>query len=532
MKNFFLALILFIFSASCLFAQEAAPGPVKGDFIVYGMNGDASNLIPALASDSASSTVNSRIYNGLVKIDKDLNLIGDLAESWDISADGLIYTFHLRKNVKWHDGAPFTAKDVMFTYQLMIDPKTPTAYAEGFLQVKKAEILDDYTFKVLYDKPLARALITWAFDMMPAHLLAGQNLEESPLSRQPVGTGPYKMEAWEAGQRIVLKANDDYFAGRPHIDKIVFRIIPDESAQLLELLAGGIDSMGLTPDQYVEKKADPGFTKSFNLFRYPDFGYTYLGFNLKNPLFQDVRVRRALALALDKNELVEGVLLGLGTPANGPFKPDMWASNQNVKPYPYEPDQAKALLAEAGWRDTNGDGILDKDGQPFQFTLMTNQGNSIREQTALIIQARLKKVGIDVKVRVMEWAAFIKNYLDARNFEAVVMGWSIPLDPDLYDVWSSAKAEAPGLNFISYKNDEVDRLIDESRFTHDKAVRKKAYDRIQEIFYEDVPYVFLFVPDALPAVSSRFIGPEVTPAGLDVNFIKWYVPQELQRYKP
>jgi len=509
----------------------AVSGPVDGDALVMASIGEPSNLIPALVSDSASTDITDRVYNGLMKIDENINIVPDLAESLEISDDGLIFTFHLRKNVRWHDGRPFTSRDALFTYQLMIDPKTPTAYAESFKQVKKVEAPDDYTFIVHYDQPLARAMVSWCFDMMPAHLLEGKELEGHPLARHPIGTGPYKFEKWESGQRITLAANDDYFRGRPHLDRLVMKIIPDLNAQIMELMGGHIDTMLLTPDQYEEKQADRDFMKHYTMFRYPAFSYTYLGFNLEDPRFKDQRVRQALAYAIDKQEIIDGVLLGLGTPANGPFKPEMWANNHNVKPYPYDPAKAKALLAEAGWSDTNGDGLLDKDGQPFQFTVMTNQGNKTREQTCLIIQARLAEIGVKMNIRIVEWAAFLKEYLDKHNFEAVLMAWTVPIEPDLYDVWHSSKTNLGELNFISYKNEEVDKLIDESRFTLDQPTRKKAYDRIQEIFYEEVPYVFLYVPDALPVYSSRYIGPRVAPAGIGKNLPEWYTPLDKQRYK-
>ena len=512
-------------------ASSSPPAPVDGDALVSATIGEPSNFIPALANDSASTEITDKVYNGLLKIDKDLNIVPDLADSLEISDDGLTFTFHLRQNVRWHDGEPFTSRDALFTYELMIDPQTPTSYGESYKQVKSAEAPDDHTFIVRYDRPLARALVSWCFDIMPAHLMKGQPLEGSPLARHPIGTGPYKFEKWESGQRVTLVANDDYFGGRPHLDRRITKIIPDLNAQMMELMGGSIDTMGLTPDQYMEKMADAAFVSQYNVFRYPAFAYTYLGFNFLDPRFQDVRVRQAIAYAIDKDEVIEGVLLGLGRPANGPFKPDMWAYNDNVKPYPFDPEKAKALLAEAGWADTNGDGILDKDGQSFQFTIITNQGNKLREQTGLIIQARLAEIGIKVNLRIIEWAAFLKEYLDKHNFEAVIMSWTIPIEPDLFDVWHSSKTREGELNFISYKNPEVDALIDQARFTLDQPTRKNAFDRIQEIFYQDVPYVFLYVPDALPVISKRFIGPEVGPGGLGHNFKDWYVPVDQQKYK-
>jgi peptide/nickel transport system substrate-binding protein len=503
--------------------------PVNGDTLVEATIGEATNLIPALASDSASFSVIDRVYDGLVKLDKNLELVPALAESWEFSEDLRTLTFKLRQGVHWHDGQPFTARDALFTYELMVDPGTPTAYANSFQQIETAEAVDDRTFRVTYRRPLAKALSTWSFSIMPAHLLEGRDLITSPLARRPIGTGPYKMEKWEAGQRITLVANDDYFKGRPHIDRVVIKVIPDLNAQMLELLAGHIDTMGLTPDQYEERSEAAAFKAAYNVFRYPAFSYGYLGFNMKRPLFQDQRVRQALAHAIDKEEIVEGVLLGLGRVANGPFKHDMWANNLDIVPYPYDPAKARALLAEAGW--ALKDGLLVKDGQPFRFTIVTNQGNKIREQVGAIIQARLKEIGVEVRIQVIEWAAFLKEYLDRHNFDAVVMGWTIPTDPDMFDIWHSSKNQPGELNFISYKNEEVDRLVDEARFILDRDERKKFYDRVQEILHEEAPYVFLYVPDALPVVARRFRGPEVGPGGLGHNFNQWFVPQAEQKYK-
>ena len=527
-------------------AQEALDSPAYGDAIVQGSIGDASTLLPGLASDSASQGIIDLVYNSLIKINKNIEIVGDLAESWDVSDDGLTWTFHLRKGVKWHDGQPFTSRDVLFTYQVMVDPKTPTAYAEQFKQVEKAEAPDDYTFVVKYKKAFARALITWGMNILPAHLLEGHDITTSELAQKPVGTGPYKFKTWEHGQRIVLEANPDYFEGRPYIQENITRIIPDSATMFLELQSGGLDMMNLTPTQYVRQTDTPEFAENFNKYKYLSFSYTYLGFNLLDPKFKDKRVRQAIAYAINKDEIIEGVLLGLGKKANGPYKPGMWAYDENVTPYPYDPEKARTLLAEAGWKPLDNqedscflsscsekklDTTVYKDGQPFEFTIITNQGNENRKQTGLILQQRLKDVGINVKVQTIEWAAFLKEFLDKKKFEAVVMGWTIPLDPDLYNVWNSSKTREGELNFISFKNQEVDRLIDEGRFTFDREVRKKAYDRIQEIFKDEVPYVFLYYPDALPIVASRIKGIEPAPAGIGYNFIKWYVPKALQKHQ-
>ena len=505
-------------------------GPDYGDVMVEGSIGDASNLIPILSSDSASHDIAAMVFNGLVKYNKDLDIVGDLAESWDISHNGLVITFHLRKNVKWHDGHPFTADDVLYTYQVTIDPKTPTPYAGDFLKVKKAEVIDPCTFRVTYDKPFAPALMSWGAAILPKHLLAGKDITTSPLTRHPIGTGPYLFKEWIPGQKIVLSSNHDYFEGRPYLDGYIIRIIPDMATMFLELRANGIDRMGLTPLQYMRQTENKLFRKNFHKYRYLSFSYTFLGYNLKDPLFADKRVRQAIAYAINKEEIIQGVLLGLGKLATGPFKPGTWPYNPHVKTYPHNPGKAKQLLGEAGWKDTNGDGILDKNGQPFVFEIITNQGNDVRQKCAEIIQKRLAEVGIKVKIRILEWAAFVNDFINKRRFAATILGWTIPLDPDLYDVWHSGKTGPEELNFISYKNREVDDLLEKGRTTFDQGERKKCYDRIQEILAEEQPYAFLYVPDALPIIHARFRGIKPAPLGIGYNFIKWYVPVNEQRF--
>jgi len=513
-------------------AQGITPDvPAYGDIIIEGSIGDASNLIPMLANDSSSHEIASLCYNGLVKYDKDLNLIGDLAESWDISEDNLTITFHLRKGVKWQDGVEFTAEDVLFGFQTITNPNTPTPYAGDFQEVEKAEVVDRYTFRVKYKRPFAPGLASWSYVVvLPKHILEGKDITKSPLVRKPLGTGPYQLKEWKTGEKIELIYNPNYFEGRPYLDGLIYKIIPDLATLFLELKAGNIDFMGLNPFQYLRQTATPYFQKNFRKYKYLAFAYTYLGFNLLNPMFQDKRVRQAISYAIDKREILEGVLLGLGEIATGPYKPGTWQFNPHLKPYPYNPEKARTLLKEAGWVDRNRDKILEKDGKPFEFTVITNQGNSERIKTAEIIQRRLAEVGIKMNIRVFEWATLINEYIDKKNFEATILGWTIGQDPDLFDIWHSSKTNFKELNFISYKNPEVDRLIMEGRYTFDQEKRKRAYFRIQEILAEEQPCVFLYVPYALPIIHKRFRGIEPAPAGISYNFIKWYVPRLEQKY--
>jgi peptide/nickel transport system substrate-binding protein len=519
-------------------ATGQAGKPAYGDTFIDALTGNISGLIPNVLTDGASFEVGSMIYNGLVTRDKDLNIIGELAQSWEFSRDCLDLTFKLRHNVRWHDGKPFTADDVVFTYETMVNPKTPTAYREDFKAVSTVDAPDPYTLHVHYAKPYAKALQSWSIWILPRHVLATYvkegRLREAPQNRaDPIGTGPYRFKEWKPGEKVVLVANQDYFEGRPFLSRVVYRIIPSQATIFLELKAQGIDSAGpagLTALQFKRQADFPAFRKAYNKYQYQDNVYTYLGFNLSDPRFADKRVRQAFAYAINKRELIEGVRLGLGREATGPYKPGTWAYNPNVRTYPYDPAKARELLAAAGWRTKNADGILVKDGQPFEFTLRTNQGNDERRKVAEIVQASLKDLGVKVDIQVIEWASFLKEYIKKRRFEAIILGWGIGQDPDQFEVWHSSKTGPDDLNRIGYANPEADEMLEKGRASCVEAERKKYYDRFQEILAEDQPIVFLFFRDALPVVSSRIRGIVPSPNGIRYNFNEWYVPKPLQRY--
>jgi peptide/nickel transport system substrate-binding protein len=513
----------------------AAAKPAHGDTLVEAITGNVSGLIPNITADSASHEVGSNLYTGLIKRDRELNIVPDMAESWTFSPDCLQLTFKLRKDVRWHDGEPFTAEDVIFTYQTAINPKTPTAYREDFRAVKSAEAVDPHTVRITYGKPYAKALQSWGTWMLPRHLLERYVIEgklrDAPQNWvAPVGTGPYRFKEMRAGEKIVLAANPDYYDGQPYVSRIVYRVIPSQATIFLELKAKGVDTAGLTALQYRRQTEYPAFRKAYWKYRFASSSYTYLGFNLKDPRFSDKRVRQAFAHAINKQELIDGVRMGLGRDATGPYKPGTWVYNPEVTRFAYDLERARALLAEVGWKTRNAEGLLVKDGQPFTFTLLTNQGNDERKKIAEIIQASLRELGVGVEIRVLEWASFLKEYVKKRRFEAIILGWGIGLDPDQFEIWHSSKTGPDELNMISYANPEVDKLLEQGRQSCRQEERKKYYDRIQEILAEEQPIVFLYFPDSLPTVSRRVHGIVESPNGIRFNFPEWYVPRHLQRY--
>src|SRR6266404_1868140 len=509
--------------------------PAHGDSLIEASIGDVSGFIPNITSDSASHELASLVYSGLLRRDRHLNIVGDLAESWEFSRNCLALTFHHRKNATWQDGKPLTADDVLFTYEAMIDPKTPTAYKEDFLAVKSAEVLDPHTIRFLYGKAYAQALDSWEMWILPKHLLASYvregRLREAPQNRFPVGSGPYRFSEWKSGEKVVLTANADYYAGRPYIFRVVYRIIPRQATIFLELKAQGVAyAPTLTAIQFKRQTDYPAFRKAYDKYRYAGNAYTYLGFNLRDPRFADRRVRQAFAYAIDKREVIDGVRVGLAREATGPYKPGTWAFTDKVKTYPFDMDKARRLLAEAGWKHRNEDGLLVRDGKPFTFELLTNQGNDERKKVAEIVQAQLRELGVGVEIRTLEWAALLKEHIKKRSFEAIVLGWGIGIDPDQYVVWHSSQAGPDQLNHISYSNPEVDRLLEAGRTTCVREERVKYYHQLQQVLAEDLPLVFLYFSDALPVVSSRVYGIDPGPNGIRYRSNKWFVPQPLQRY--
>ncbi len=523
-----LAAYLVFFIPYATFATEDVQSSDYGGRIIMGSIGEPSNLIPYLASDSASSEVAALLYTSPLEYDKDLNIVKCAAEEWEVLEGGAVMRFKLKEGLEWQDGYPLTADDVTFTYKLMTDPKTPTAYAADFLNVKEYRQTGPLSFEVRYDAPYARAAITWMHPILPKHILEHENIASTVYSRSPVGAGPFKLKSWESGSRLVLEANDRYFKGRPFLNEVVYRIIPDGTTMFLEARAGKIDFIGLSPQQYLRQTKGSWWEQNWRKYKYLASGYTYLGLNLKSPFFQDKRVRQALSCAVDRKSIIKGALLGMGEPTVGPYKPGTWVYNTELQPYPYDPAKARELLAESGWRPGK-DGILQKDGLPFEFTILVNQGNDERIKVAVILQQMFRQVGVRVAIRTVEWAAFLKEFVGTKKFDALILAWNILDDPDIFDVWHSSAISAHGLNFVSFSHKEADGILEQARSTPNRAVRKKLYDRFQEILYEEQPYLFLYVPYSLPMVQSRFHGIQPAPAGITYNFDRWWVPRVLQR---
>lgn len=490
--------------------------------LIIGLPADATNLIGNMASDEPTAEVASQIYDGLVRYNRNFKIVPDLAKSWKISGGGKKITFYIRRNVVWQDGHKLTAKDVLFTYRLMVNPATPTAYAADYLKVYKAKIIGNYIFQVTYKKPYAPALSSWGLNILPEHLLKNKNLLTTKLRSHPIGTGPYEFYKWIHGYEIILKANPHYFMGTPKIKRLIYKIVPDSSTMFLMLKSEHIDYMGLTPLQFRYETGGKKFNLRYKKYIHPSLSFTFLGYNLLDPLFKSIRVRRALSYAINKKEIIKGALLGLGIKCYGPFMPGTYFYNKNIKRYRYNPKKALLMLYGKGWR-LNKEKVLKKDGKSFKFIILTPQGNPERLSAAEIIQQNLKKIGIKVDIRVMEWTSLISEFILKKRFQSVLLGFTITPNPyDNAAIFMSSNIVPKGLNFTSFRSKKIDALFKKARSTFNLEKQRNYYYEIQELLAKKSPYTFLYIPYAMPVVKSGVKGIKPAPAGIGYNIRKWY----------
>jgi peptide/nickel transport system substrate-binding protein len=463
-----------------------------------------------LANDSASGEIAGWIFNGLFKYDKNGNVVPDLASSYKF-IDNTHLIIKLKKNVLWHDDKKFTADDVIFTYEKINDPKVFTSIKSNFKEVKSLSKIDDFTVEVVFKKPYFKALEIWMFGILPKHILKDEkDLMTSSFNKHPIGTGSYRIDGFKIGSDIKLYAFDKYFDGKPKIDELNYKFLPDSSTSFLYLKQNKLDLGGLSPLQ-MDRQINDKFKENFKIIEKPAFAYDYLGFNLKKKKFKDIRVRKALSLAINRKEIIDILFFGHGQVCNGPFLPGTFAYDDTVKPIKQNIVEAKRLLKLAGYDEKH----------PLSFEVITNTGNDIRINATQIIQYQLAKIGVKMKIRVMEWQAFLNTVVNPRNFEAIVLGWNLALMPDAYPLWHSDSIKKGGFNLVGYSNKEVDKLIVKGSTTIDKKELGKIYKKIFRIIANDTPYLFLYIPNSITVVSKKIKNIEPSFIGITHNQKDW-----------
>ena len=468
-------------------------------------------LNPLIATDSASGEIANFIFNSLVKYDASgQNVIGDLAQSYKRISPTVI-EFKLRHGVKWHDGKPFSADDVVFTYNLIISPKLMSPYSTDFRVVKEVRAMDDYTVRVTYTKPYFKALEIWIMGIVPKHILENEkDIMGSSFNTHPIGTGPYFLKKLEFSKQIELAANPSYFEHKAKIDTIVFHVIADSMTRFLMLKNGEIDVDALEPMQY-ERQLDKGFHQKFKHLELLSHSYTYLGFNLRLKKFQDPKVREALSLAINRQELVDILFLNHGSVCTGPFLPGSKGFNEGVKAPQQDITRARALLKSAGYDAAH----------PLEFEIATSNSNPIRPYAAEILQRQLLKVGVKVTLKVMEWQAFLNTVVMPKKFETVLLGWGLSLAPDPYMIWHSDGDVPGGFNMIGYHSGRTDRLIEKMENSTEPDKTASLQRDIFASIVKDNPYLFLVVPNTINVYNRKIIGIKPTINGIWEDYINW-----------
>ena len=432
--------------------------------------------------------------------------------------------FHLRPGVTFHDGHVLDARDVKFTFEAIMNPKNLSPRVSSYEAVKEVVVADDLTVKVVYSRLFSPALISWAMGILPEHLLnrealdrearergkdpAEFSLRDSRFNRHPVGCGPFTFQTWESDQYIMLEAFDQYWEGKPNYETYVYRVIPDLLTQEMEFYAGTLDSYSVQPHQVERLKDDPRFQH----FSGTSFGYTYIGYNLRRAPFDDLRVRRALSMALDIDKIITYVLYGQGERITGPFVKQTEYYDHGIPAVPFDPRQARELLRQAGWAP-NENGWMEKDGQRLQFTLITNTGNDIRKAILAIAQDAWRDIGVDVKTDTLEWSVFIQERVNKLDFDAVVLSWSMSVEPDMYQIWHSSQTDPYELNFVGFEDGAADELILDIRREYEHEAKVESCHRLHRIIARELPYTFLFVQRWTALLDKRIVIKDIDASG-------------------
>ncbi|NDI35070.1 ABC transporter substrate-binding protein [Chengkuizengella sediminis] len=511
--------------------EQASGDPQYGGTLIMGSIGAPTLFNPLYSTDTASSDIEDLIFSGPVSSDTSFEVEYDLAKDIQTSEDGLTYTVILRDDVTFHDGEPMTADDLVFTYSIPISEEYVGERASNFEMIDTITKIDEYTVEFrLKQKDATFLPTTLSYDILPEHILKDvpiADLGENEFNtKTPIGTGPFKFEEWKDGQYVKVVRNDDYYQGKPYLDAIIYKIVPDANALIAQLQAGDVDYFPGVPGSDIATVKEWATEAGVKIESGLSLAYTYLGYNQKNELFQDKKVRQALTHAIDREGIILGVLNGDGEVANVPESPLSWAYNSEVPVFEYDVNKAKQLLEEVGWADTDNDGILDKDGKKFAFEIKTNQGNKIREDIVVILQQQLKEIGIEVTPNIMEWSAYIEA-ISAPNwdYDALVLGWALSTFPDQYDIFHSSQREE-GLNFVWYSNPEADTLIEEARQIIDRDEYKQAYGDIYKIIAEDQPYTFLYYPNTHQAIPENLEGYTFHARNDIYHPHEWWLKQE------
>ena len=485
-------------TATTATTTRAEAGPVEGGRLVLRLETDVNSLNYVLQTTEDERQVLQYIYDPMIDFDANLEPIPGTIAKWEIEDGGKAYVLHIDPRATFSDGKPVTSADVIFTLEKILDEESMqfAGWYEG-LDRKQTKAIDEKTVRVVFAQAKATQLVSFNIGVLPKHVYEKVDFQKTTAV---IGNGPYVLERRETGKSISLKRNPNYWREKPHIDSVLFRIIADDNVAWNALKRGDIHVTRVNNDTWVrEKDAVKDRIEFYNTWL---LSWNGAPWNLKDPLFQDASVRRALAMAFDRQSLIDRLYHGQARAISGPFLPDTWAYNNDVHPIEYNPQAASALLSAAGWKDSDNDGVLDRGGKPFRFTMLITAGSKISTDMAQLFQDSLRRIGVAMEISTLDGAAFFERILGG-NFQSAMLAWTNDPDPDLYSLFHSSQTPPGGLNVAHYSNAEADQLLERGRTTFDRARRAEMYHQFHDIVASDQPYLFIVQVGMKWAVDKR-----------------------------
>jgi peptide/nickel transport system substrate-binding protein len=518
MRKLLISLLIISFPLVNLAQDISRENKPYGGTLIWGVCTQPTIINPILTTHSVSASLLDLIFNHLIRLNSKGEIEPDLAQSWEISPDGRVYTFHLRKGVKFHDGKECTAYDVKFTFDKIIEPRNKSPYRLSFDLVEEFVALDEYTFRVILQKPSSTFIYRLNREIAPRHLLEKVDINCCSFNYHPVGSGPFRFKEWIKDNQIILEYNPDYYEGRPFLDKIIIKTYPSLKDVWIALMRSEIDFAGfIEREDYEIVKSD----STFKTFAIPTDNYFALFYNPDDPLLADKRIRYAIAYGIDRKSLIEKVAGGYGIECCGPFHPESLGFNPEVKPFEYNPNRALELLAEAGWKDKNQDGILEKEERDLELKVLVDARNNLAKRTIMFIRQSMQEIGIKVNVQLYsDEKELTYEFLAQNKPQARLMLFLGGADPDEIKYHWSYKNSKKTDKLWVYKNEKVAELSKSGELTQDKEKRKNIYQEIHQLIYTDQPACFLYFPSFFYALSAKF---ENVDKYFTVNMPHWTI---------
>jgi peptide/nickel transport system substrate-binding protein len=509
-------------------ATPAAQQPQDGGTLVRRLASDVNTLNMLHIGSDPERQILALVHDPLIAIDAQLRFVPGLAEKWEISPDGKVYTFFIDKRANFSDGTPVKASDVIFTLRKIVDPKSESQQFAGLFEaidLQQTVPIDERTARIVFREARPSQMATFNIGILPEHVYGKGDILRDFIDIA-VGSGPYTLQKRDAGKEIVLVRRANYWQQSPHIERVIFKILPDDVAWNA-LKTGAIDETRMTSDQWAMERDRPEIRDSIDIRQFYQLGYNFIAWNMKHPALSDLRVRRALSMSLDRGAIINGVYYGTARVITGPFTPDQWAYNPDVPAIEYDPGQASSLLAQAGWRDTDRDGTLDRGGKPLAIELLiTNPTTKLQGQ---MYQAALKAIGVNLRLQQVDGATLFERVYDGK-FDGAFLAWGLDLDPDPFAYFHSSQFPPAGQNISYYANPAADRLMEQGRRELDQDKRRVIYHQLHAVLANDQPYTWTVQPTSKWAVSRRLQGVKaINGLGLYLwqpGPFAWWIPRE------